>query len=122
MFLPAFTPWETDELILQNVSKLSHVDIGNPDSVHERITILESLGSVAENGLIEYGSPIDENEARFVMDIFWNAFNMLKREEGLHFKIALIQYKCCLRLLHLVFGLLYDNFGFEMPEKMRYMV
>ena len=115
--------WEDDNPLIQEIKKLSGIDISDPEEVHAAIEILEALDRNFYGLLLDHDIFFDENEIESILNLYRKSLNAFKKHEGVDKWEAEWALKSCLRLIQLLMGLLYDSFvGPGLPKAVRELI
>jgi hypothetical protein len=122
--LPDLEPWDENQVFIDKFTFICNVKPNQPDEFQEAIKTIESLGSVCETAHIRYCDDFPKEYLEYIMRIFWDALDTMKKFEGVNFKKSDMSLEVCKRLIQVMCRWIYFNWsklGYVIPTKIRNM-
>jgi len=114
---------ENHELMGQ-LGHLRELDVHNADQVHLAIEALDIIGNRLTWWIASFKGSLEEEDMDCFLEIYRKHLLRIKKFEGVCFERTATSYRMCLRMLQVIFGLLYEVFDGEngLPVEIRGLV
>lgn len=110
--------------LLGQLRYLRGLDVHDAGQVHHAICALEIIGNRLTEWSASFKGTLDEEDMECFLELFRKHLAFMKKYEGVHFERAASSYRMCLRMLQVIFGMLYEVFAGDegLPGEIRGMV
>lgn len=115
---------EENHELMGQLGHLRELDVHNADQVHLAIEALDIIGNRLTWWIAPFKGSLDEEDMDCFIEIYRKHLLRIKKFEGVCFERTATSYRMCLRMLQVIFGVLYDVFDGEngLPVEIRGLV
>ena len=120
-----FVPWvDGNEELLEQLRLLRELEVGNAHQVHHAILALEIIGNRLTEWIKPFKGSLDVDDMECFLEMYRKHLSLMEKFEGVHFEKTSASYRMCLRMLQVIFGVLYDVFDGDggLPGEIRGIV
>ena len=105
--------------LMDQLRQLREIDVRNDDQVHQAIEALEIISNRLPGWIAPFRGSIDEEDMECFLEMYRKHLLRIKKFEGVCFERTEASYRMCLRMLRVIFGVLYEVFdgGGGLPDE-----
>jgi hypothetical protein len=110
--------------LMEQLRQLREIDVRNDVQVHQAIEALEIIKNRQPGWIASFRGSLNEEDMDCFLEMYCKHLLRIKKFEGVSFERTETSYRMCLRMLQVIFGMLYEVFDGEngLPDEIRGIV